>query len=173
MIRSPDLSRNDGRYSTMAEFRGREVALGFTPRSGVRAPSAAGEVAPELARSHAGAYAKGSREIGLGREIQRDGDIEEGLISAHQHLLCMLETVCTDVLMRGLSDGGLEGPRKVEPAQARALRELSDCKIALDARCDVFPHPGQPASIESLARDLLGILLGREPATTMHQPRRQ
>jgi hypothetical protein len=31
------------------------------------------KIAPELARSHAGAYAKASREIGLGREIQRDG----------------------------------------------------------------------------------------------------
>src|SRR5258708_20041209 len=99
MIRSPDLSRNDGRYSTMAEFWGREVALGFTPRSGVRAPSAAGEVAPELARSHAGAYAKGSREIGLGREIQRDGDIEEGLISAHKHLFSALDTPPADSLL--------------------------------------------------------------------------
>jgi hypothetical protein len=132
--------------------------LGFTPRSGARAPSAAGEVAPELARSHAGAYAKGPREIGLGREIQRDGDIEEGLISAHQHLLCALETVRTDVLMRGLSDGGLEGPRKVESAQARDLRELSDCKIALEVRCDVFPSPSQSASIESLLRELPELL---------------
>ena len=136
--------------------------LGFTPRSGARAPSAAGEVAPELTRSHAGAYAKGSREIGLGREIQRDGDIEEGLISAHQHLLCALETVRTDVLMRGLTDGGLEGPRKVESAQARDIRELSDCKIALEVRCDVFPHPGQSASIESLVRELLEIFVGGE-----------
>src|SRR5260221_14580292 len=145
--------------------------LGFTPRSGARAPSAAGEVAPELARSHAGAYAKGSREIGLGREIQRDGDIEEGLISAGQHLFRALETVRTDVLMRGLSDGGLEGPRKVESAQARGLRELSDCKIALEVRCDVFPHPGQSASVESLVRELLEIFVGGETAMTMHQPR--
>jgi hypothetical protein len=58
MIRSPDLSRNDGRYSKIAVFLAREVAPGFTPRSGVRAPSAAGEVAPELARSHDGANAK-------------------------------------------------------------------------------------------------------------------
>ena len=117
--------------------------------------------------------AKGSREIGLGREIQRDGDIEEGLISAHQHLLCALETVRTDVLMRGLSDGGLEGPRKVESAQARDLRELSDCKIALEVRCDVFPHPGQSASIESPVRELLEIFVGGETAMTMHQPRCQ
>ena len=89
------------------------------------------ESTPILARSHAGAYAKGSREIGLGREIQRDGDIEERLISARQHLLGALETVHTDVLMRGLSDGGLKGSRKVELAQARNLRELSDCKVAL------------------------------------------
>src|SRR5258708_24646254 len=150
MIRSPDLSRNDGRYSTIAEFWGLRSSPGFTPRSGARAPSAAGEVAPELARGHAGACAKGSREIGLGREIQRDGDIEEGLISAGQHLFRALETVRTDVLMRGLSDGGLEGPRKVEMAQARDLHELSDCKIALEVRCDVFPHPGQSASFESL-----------------------
>ena len=35
MIRSPDLSRNDGRYSTIAESWGREVALGFTPTGGL------------------------------------------------------------------------------------------------------------------------------------------
>src|SRR6202035_5924939 len=75
--------------------------------------------------------------------------------------------------MRGLSDGGLEGPRKVEMAQARDLRELSDCKIALEVRCDVFPHPGQPASIESLVRELLEIFIGGETAMTMHQPRCQ
>jgi hypothetical protein len=77
MIRSPDLSRNGGRYSVIAVMV-REVALGFTPRSGARAPSAAGELVPEFARGHAGAYAKGSRQIGLGRELQRDCDIEEG-----------------------------------------------------------------------------------------------
>jgi hypothetical protein len=65
MIRSPDLSRNDGRYSMIAEFWAREVALGFTPRSGARSPSAAGQVVPESVRSHAGAYTKGSRDIGL------------------------------------------------------------------------------------------------------------
>ena len=146
---------------------GARSSPGFTPRSGARAPSAAGEVAPELTRSPAGAYAKGSREIGLGREIQRDGDIEEGLISAHQHLLCALETVRTDVLMRGLTDGGLEGPRKVESAQARDIRELSDCKIALEVRCDVFPHPGQSASIESLVRELLEIFVGGEIGAEM------
>jgi hypothetical protein len=145
--------------------------LGFTPRSGARAPAAAGEVASELARSHAGAYAKGSREIGLGREIQRDGDIEEGLISAHQHLLCALETARTDVLMRGLSDGGLEGPRKVESAQARDLRELSDCKIALEVRCYVFRHSAQPTSIESLIWESYEISVDGAPGMTVHQPR--
>jgi hypothetical protein len=54
MIRSPDLSRNDGRYSRIAEFLGARTP-GFKPKSSTCAPSRADEVAPELARSHAGA----------------------------------------------------------------------------------------------------------------------
>jgi hypothetical protein len=46
----------------------RAVAPGFTPRSGARALSAAGEFAPELAGSYAGAIVViGSREIRLKR----------------------------------------------------------------------------------------------------------
>lgn len=39
MIRSQDLSWDDGRYSLIAEFWAGEVALGFTPTSGVRTTS--------------------------------------------------------------------------------------------------------------------------------------
>src|SRR4029077_3411317 len=77
------------------------------------------------------------------------------------------------VLMRGFTYSGFERSRKVELAQARDLRELSDCKIALEVRCDVFRHPGQSASIESLVRELLEIFVGGETAMTMHQPRCQ
>src|SRR6267142_2377129 len=75
--------------------------------------------------------------------------------------------------MGRLSHRGLEGPRKVELAQARDLCELSDCKIALEVRCDIFPHPDQSASIESLVRELLEIFVGGETAMTMRQPRCQ
>lgn len=126
-----------------------------------------------MARGHAGALTEGSCEGGLGRETQRNSDIEQRLISAGQHLFCALETLRTDVLMRGLSDGGLEGPSKVESAQARDLRELSDCKSTLEVRCYVFRHSAQPTSIESLIWESYEISVDGAPGMTVRQPCRK
>ena len=54
------------------------------------------ETVPILARGHAGALAKGSREIRLRRKVQCDSNIEQGLIPSYQKLFCALETLRAD-----------------------------------------------------------------------------
>jgi hypothetical protein len=76
--------------------------------------------------------------------------------------------------MRGFTYGRFERPRKVELAQGGDFREPGDREIPSFQICvDVFSHPGQSASVESLVRALLEIFVGGETAMTMHQPRGQ
>ena len=67
--------------------------------------------------------------------------------------------------MRRITHGGFERSRKVELAQGGNFREPGDRKIPpFQIRVDVFPHPGQSASVESLVRELLEIFVGGETA---------
>src|SRR3984893_3368893 len=132
------------------------------------------ETTPILARCHAGALAKGSREIRLRRKVQCDSSVEQGLIPSSQKHLRALKTVPAHVLMRRFTNGGCERSRKVELAQGGNFREPGDREIPSFQICvDVFPHSGQSASVESPVRELLEIFVGGETAMTMHQPRCQ
>jgi hypothetical protein len=76
----------------------------------------------------------------------------------------VLKTVPAHVLMRGFTYSGFERSRKVELAQGGNFREPGDREIPAFQICvDVFPHPGQSASIESLVRELLRIFFGERP----------
>src|SRR5258708_8463166 len=76
--------------------------------------------------------------------------------------------------MRRITHGGFERSRKVELAQARNLREPGDREISPFQICvDIIPYPGQSASVESLVRALLEVVVGGETAMAMHQPRCQ
>jgi len=55
------------------------------------------EPAPILARRHASALMKGSREIGPRGNVQCDGNIEQGLIPSCQKLFRALKTMRADV----------------------------------------------------------------------------
>src|ERR1700730_16981150 len=126
------------------------------------------ETVPILTRCHAGALAKGSREIRLRRKVQCDSNIEQRLIPSSQKHLRVLKTVPAHVLMRRFTHGGFERSRKVEPAQGGNFREPGNREIPPFQICvDVFPHPGQPASVESAVRELREIFVGGETAMTM------
>ena len=117
---------------------------------------------PVLARCHARAFTKRSCEVCLRRKVKRNGDVKQGLIPSSQKHLCALKTVPAHVLMRGFTYGGFECSRKVELAQGGNFREPGDRKIPPFQICvDVFPHPDQSASVESLVRELLEIISGR------------
>ncbi len=65
--------------------------------------SALRETTPILARCHAGAFTKRSCEVCLRRKVERNGDVEQGLISSSQKHLRVLKTVPAHVLMRGFT----------------------------------------------------------------------
>ena len=70
-------------------------------------------------------------EIGLTREPEREGDIGQGPIRIGEQVLGALQTPCADMPMRRLADGGLEGTRDMELAQAGNRRQPRYSQIAL------------------------------------------
>ena len=120
----------------------RAVAPGFTPRSGARALSAAGEVAPELAGSYADAIVvKGSREIRLKRSSASAASfIHLVRIVAAAALAVPNRTALIDILQRHRHRAiryERNGPKKhiftrrVDSGLPRCLRKCSanSCKI--------------------------------------------
>jgi len=79
--------------------------------------------------------------------------IDQGLIASHQQPFGTLETLRADVLMRSLTDAGLECSGEMEAAQARNRCQVIDRKIAFQVGLYVIQHAGQPASIESFLCD--------------------
>src|ERR1700730_5899656 len=76
--------------------------------------------------------------------------------------------------MRRCTSGGFECSSKMVPAQGGNFCEPGDREILSFQICvDVFPHPGQSASVESPVRELREIFVGGETAMTMRQPRCQ
>jgi protein required for attachment to host cells len=74
---------------------------------------------------------KCSSEISLAGKVERECNIDQGLISSYQQRFGTLETLCADVLVRRLANGSLECSREMEPAQARNRCQVIDRKFAL------------------------------------------
>jgi hypothetical protein len=96
---------------------------------------------------------KCSGEIGLAGKVERERNIDQGLIPAYQQRLGALEPLRADVLMRGSTDGGLERSREMEPAQTRNRCQVIDRKVTFQVCLYVIQNAGQSASIESFLCD--------------------
>src|SRR6516225_8201470 len=76
------------------------------------------QAAPILRRCLTRGLPECTGEIGLTRKPEREGDIGQGPIRIGEQVLGALQTPCADMPMRRLADGGLEGTREMELAQA-------------------------------------------------------
>ena len=92
-------------------------------------------------------------EIGLAGKVEREGNIDQGLVSANQQRLGAFEPFPANVSMGRLTDGGLEGPGEMETAQACNRCQVVNSKIAFQVNFYVVKHAGQPASIKPLSHD--------------------
>ena len=130
------------------------------------------EAPPVLTRCLACQLAKGPCEICLAREVQRQSDVDQGPVSSHQQGFGALETFRTDVLVRRLAEGGLEGAREMEAAQAGDRRQVVNRKIALQVGFHVVQHARQPAPIQSYLRRR-GSFSGCRADMVLNQSRRE
>src|SRR4051812_35769002 len=94
-----------------------------------------------------------SCEIGLAGKVERECNIDQGLISSYQQRFGTLETFRADVPMRRLAYGGLECSREMKPAQACNRCQVINRKIAFQVSFYAIQHAGQSASIESFLCD--------------------
>src|SRR5262249_49753588 len=87
-------------------------------------------------------------EIGLTRKPERGGIIGQGPIRIGEQFLGALQTPCADMRMRRLADGGLEGTREMELAQAGNRRQPRHRQIALQIGFDKVEHSRQSARLK-------------------------
>jgi hypothetical protein len=76
------------------------------------------QAAPILRRRLTRGLPECTGEIRLTRKPEREGDIGQGPTCIGEQFLGALQTPCADMPMGRLADGGLEGTREMELAQA-------------------------------------------------------
>src|SRR5271169_2009963 len=98
------------------------------------------EIPPILTRCLTCHLTKCSCEIGLAGKVERERNIDQGLIPSYQHRFGALEPLRADVPMRRSTNRGLECSRKMEPAEARNRCQLINRKIAFQVSLYVIQH---------------------------------
>jgi hypothetical protein len=108
-----------------------------------------GEISPILTGCQTRDLPKSSGEIGLAGKVERERNIDQGLVASNQQRLGAFEPLPAHVTMGRLTDGGLEGSGEMETAQTRDRCQMINGKIALQVSLYVIKHAGKSASIKS------------------------
>src|SRR5262249_50369059 len=99
------------------------ISCGDQTQIAASAATSGCQAAPILRRCPTRGLPECTGEIGLTREPEREGDIDQRPIRIGEQFLGALQTPCADMPMRRLADGGLEGAREMELAQAGNRRQ--------------------------------------------------